>query len=71
MLKPETILIGLGTVAILAGILMRLGVPLGNFPGDIRIVNENARVYIPITTMLLVSALLTLVFYLLRLATKS
>lgn len=33
----------------------------GNLPGDIRIEGENSRVYIPITSMILVSVALTLV----------
>ena len=71
MIKPETLLIGLGVLAILAGVLMKLGVPLGNLPGDIRIVKENVRVYIPITTVLLASAIVTIVFYLLRLLSRT
>ncbi len=35
---------------------------LGKLPGDIRIEKENVRIYIPITTMLLLSILLTLLF---------
>lgn len=34
---------------------------LGHLPGDIRIERENYRIYIPITTMILVSAVLTLI----------
>jgi len=39
---------------------------LGNLPGDIRIVRENFRLYIPVTTMILLSVLLTLILYLIR-----
>lgn len=39
---------------------------IGRLPGDIRIERDNFRVYIPITTMLLFSAVLSLVFYLIR-----
>ena len=36
---------------------------LGRLPGDIRIQRDNFRFYAPITTMLLVSVLLSLVLY--------
>ena len=41
-------------------------VPFGRLPGDIVIERENLRVYLPITTMILVSALLTLLAWLFR-----
>jgi uncharacterized protein HemY len=37
---------------------------LGNFPGDIRISSGNTRIYIPITSMLLVSAALNVLLWL-------
>jgi len=39
---------------------------LGRLPGDIRIEKENFRLYIPITTMVIASLVLSLVRYLLR-----
>ena len=39
---------------------------LGNLPGDIRVENENVKVFIPLGTMLLVSLILTVVFNLLN-----
>ena len=39
---------------------------IGRLPGDIRIERDNFRVYIPITTMLLFSGLISLVLYLIR-----
>ncbi|MCF8218984.1 MAG: DUF2905 domain-containing protein [Bacteroidales bacterium] len=38
----------------------------GNLPGDIRIKRENLQVYIPITSMILLSAILSFVFWLIR-----
>jgi hypothetical protein len=38
----------------------------GRLPGDIRIERETVKVYVPIVSMLLVSAGLSLVLYLLR-----
>ncbi|MGM5480780.1 MAG: DUF2905 domain-containing protein [Nanobdellota archaeon] len=71
MMKPETIFFAIGILALIAGTLLKLGVPLGNLPGDIRIVQENMKIYIPITTMILASFLITLVIYLLRLLMKT
>jgi len=39
---------------------------IGRLPGDIRIERDNFRVYIPITTMLIFSAVLSLVLYIIR-----
>ncbi len=39
---------------------------LGNLPGDIRIERENFRFYFPITTMIILSILLTLLINLIR-----
>ena len=39
---------------------------IGRLPGDIRIERQNTRIYIPITTMILVSLLLTLILRLIR-----
>ncbi len=38
----------------------------GRLPGDIRYESEHVRVYVPIVSMLLVSVVLSLGFYLLR-----
>jgi hypothetical protein len=39
---------------------------LGRLPGDIRIEKENIRFYFPITTMILISIVLSLLLYLAR-----
>ena len=63
------LLIGLGLVLLVAGGLLllvgRLGIPLGRLPGDISYRGRNLNVYFPLGTSLLVSVLLSLVFYLL------
>ncbi len=60
-------LILLGLAIVLVGLawpwLSKL--PLGRLPGDL-VFGERVRVYIPITTMLLISALLSLLAWLLR-----
>ena len=40
--------------------------PLGRLPGDIVIDRPNARIYIPIVTMILVSGILSLLLWLFR-----
>jgi hypothetical protein len=61
-------LIILGVVLVVLGLLWpwltRLG--LGRLPGDIVIERDNFRVYIPITTSLLISVVLSLVLWLLN-----
>ena len=39
---------------------------IGRLPGDIRVEKENFRFYFPITTMILASLLLTLLFHLIK-----
>ena len=61
-------LIILGVVLVVVGLLWpwltRLG--LGRLPGDILIEREHFRVYIPITTSILVSLVLSLILWLLN-----
>jgi len=62
------ILVTLGILFIVAGIawpwLSKLG--LGRLPGDIVIERDNFRFYFPITSMVLVSLVLSLIFWLFR-----
>jgi len=62
------LVVAIGVVAILAGLLIMTGALnwFGRLPGDIRYGSGNTRVYIPITTMILVSVALSLVLYLAR-----
>lgn len=39
---------------------------IGRLPGDIGIERDNVRIYIPVTTMILISLLLTLIMRLIR-----
>ena len=39
---------------------------IGRLPGDIRIEKENLKIFIPITTMILISILLTLIITLIK-----
>jgi hypothetical protein len=60
------LLIILGIILIVAGLLWPLlqQSGLGRLPGDIRIERENYRIYIPITSSILISIVLTVVFWL-------
>jgi DUF2905 family protein len=67
------LLISCGVVLIIAGALFLLGerlpwLRIGRLPGDFSWTNSNGnvRIYVPLMTMLLLSALLTLIFWLLR-----
>ncbi len=59
-----------GIIFVVVGIIFQLFPGLlnwlGRLPGDIRYETESTRVYIPITTMLLLSILLTIAINLLR-----
>jgi hypothetical protein len=54
-------LIGVGLLIAAVGVVMWLGVPLGRLPGDIVIRREGFTLYLPITTCIVVSVVLTVV----------
>ncbi len=66
--SPGALLVAVGVVLILIGLLMWSGSLewFGRLPGDIRIERESVHIYVPIVSMLLVSAVLSLVLYLVR-----
>ena len=58
---------GLALAAVGVILVLAPNIPfLGRLPGDIRIENENVRVFIPLGTMLVVSLVLTLALALLN-----
>lgn len=61
---PKWLIIA-GLVLVALGVILQFAPWLlnwfGRLPGDIRINSENTRVFIPITSMILVSLLLTIV----------
>jgi Protein of unknown function (DUF2905) len=66
---------GFGRILIIAGIALAVAglawpylgrIGLGRLPGDIVIEREGFRLYVPITTSLLISAVVTLGFWLFR-----
>ena len=58
------VLIGLGIAGL--GVLVMLGLPFGRMPGDIFVRRGNFSFYFPLTTSILLSILLTLLFALFR-----
>lgn len=64
----QKVLIFLGIAIILAGVFWPWlsKVPLGRLPGDIIIDRPGLKVFIPITSMLLVSGLISLIMWLFR-----
>lgn len=62
------VLVGIGIVVVVIGLLAWAGGLswFGRLPGDIRIEGENTRVYIPWVSMLVISAVLSLVLWSLR-----
>jgi hypothetical protein len=61
-------LVILGITLVLIGLAWPwLGkLPLGRLPGDIVVNRDNFRFYFPLTTMIIVSVLLSLIFWLFR-----
>lgn len=64
------ILVFIGILIVVAGLIIwLLGDKLrflGRLPGDIRIERENYSIYIPVTTMILVSVVLTLILWIVQ-----
>jgi Protein of unknown function (DUF2905) len=68
MTSPGRMLIAFGALLLAAGSLVllagRLGLPLGRLPGDITVHSKRVTFYAPIATCLLLSVLLSLLFWL-------
>ncbi|XID94425.1 DUF2905 domain-containing protein [Paenibacillaceae bacterium WGS1546] len=68
------LLIGAGIVLIVVGLLWMVGgkyLNLGRLPGDISVERGNFKFYFPVVTCILLSVLLSLIVYVVRLFTKS
>jgi hypothetical protein len=63
---PLLVTIGVGLVIL--GLLVWSGAMswFGRLPGDIRIERDTVRVYVPLMSLILISAVLNLLFYLVR-----
>jgi len=70
MEKLGKIVIAAGSMIVVAGIIIWLFGDklrfLGRLPGDIRYESANTRVYIPVTTMILVSVLLSFILWMIQ-----
>jgi hypothetical protein len=67
LLGKFLVIAGLAIAAIGLLLLLSPKIPwLGRLPGDIAIVKERFSLYFPITTCIIVSIILTILFYLLR-----
>ncbi|MBI3303784.1 MAG: DUF2905 domain-containing protein [Deltaproteobacteria bacterium] len=69
MTELGKLLIVFGGLILLIGVVLTLGAKLpwlGRLPGDIFIQRDHFSFYFPLTTSLLLSALLSLLFFLLR-----
>lgn len=58
-----------GLILILSGLAWQLFgrfIPLGRLPGDIVVDKENVKVFFPITTMIIISIVLSVLFSIIR-----
>ena len=60
------LLVIIGLIVAGTGLLVMLGVPIGRLPGDFAWRRGNTTFYVPLTTSILASVVLTLLFALLR-----
>lgn len=64
------ILIFSGIILVIAGLIMYFAGDklawLGHLPGDIRIEKENIKIYFPITTMIILSVLISLIIFIIK-----
>lgn len=68
-MHPGKALIAFGLLLVLIGLVLTFGgkIPwLGKLPGDIRIERDNFSVYFPLGTSILLSAVLSFLFWLFR-----
>jgi uncharacterized protein HemY len=59
-------LVLLGLLIAGVGVLVMFGIPIGRLPGDIYYRRGNTTVYVPLMTSILVSVVLSLMFWLFR-----
>lgn len=68
MVELGKALLGLGLLlAVIGGVLLiaaRFGLPLGRLPGDVSYRGKNVSVYLPLGTSILISIVLSVIFYL-------
>jgi hypothetical protein len=62
------VLVAVGVLLVLVGVLAWTGALswFGRLPGDIRVTGEHTRIYVPITSMLITSLVVTILLSLVR-----
>ena len=60
------VLVFFGLLLTVAGLLIWLGVPIGRLPGDILVKRGSVSFYVPVTTSIIVSLVVTVLLALLR-----
>lgn len=69
MAEIGKILVGLGVLLVLVGaglmLASRFGLPLGRLPGDVAYRGKHVSVFFPLGTSILISVVLSLLFYIL------
>jgi len=71
--NPAKLFIAAGVVLIVIGLVWMLGgkyIQLGRLPGDIVIERDNFKFYFPIVTCIVISVVVSLIFYIVRLFNK-
>jgi hypothetical protein len=58
------VIVGLGLIFIGLLLIFKVPIPFGKLPGDIVIKGEHTQFYFPIVTCLIISLILSLLFYL-------
>jgi len=66
--SPGPLLVALGVGFVVLGLLVWSGALswFGRLPGDVRVERDSVHIYVPIVSMLVVSAALSLLLYLIR-----
>ena len=68
MVEVGKALLGLGLLLVLIGAVLliaaRFGLPLGRLPGDFAYRGKNVSVFLPLGTSILISVVLSILFYL-------
>jgi len=62
------LIVAVGLILVVLGLMAMRGWLgwFGHLPGDVRVERENARVYVPVVSMLLISILLSVLSYVIR-----
>ena len=65
-MRAADIAIIVGILFIILGLFWKVGIKFGSLPGDLKIDSGNFRIYFPITTSIIISLLLTVIYLIYR-----